>query len=264
MQVAVSIDSAASSTPTEPPVTTMLDLPARATRVQRRDLTVAIATASDAKPMGTIRGRLTNASGEGFPNARVVTDGVPETRSDSSGAFILRDVPAGSRTIEFLAIGATPLARTVDVIAGDTTNASAQLERVTTLERVDVRASVVTGILRDFEDRKRMGFGYVRDSSTLARVPTMSTVLRQFPSVVLGNGRDPDIKFRASVSEPYCQANIFIDRHRQTDSLTFYALHPDEIAWVEVYPRRFTVPQEFMGGRQCGVIAVFTKRSIAR
>lgn len=60
-----------------------------------------------------------------------------------------------------------------------------------------------------------------------------------------------------------CEANYFVDRFR-VDVEIFYRVRPTEVAWIEIYPRRYSVPPEFMGGRECGVVALFTKRAVAK
>lgn len=239
-----------------------LDLPARETRVRRRDLTLVAFSSRATTMTGGIRGVLTTTSGAIMADARVIVDGTDVGRTDSTGRFVQRAVPAGMRTIEFLSIGFKPISRVVEVVADETITVSAQLERVTTLERVDVRATVISDILRHFDERKRMGFGYVQDSTVVSRASITRTALRGFPSTFV---RPNKIEFRTAVmGKPFCDANIFVDRQRTVDADILYNLRTDEIAWIEVYPSRFSVPREFMGGGNCGAVVVFTKRSIAR
>jgi len=208
---------------------------------------------------GIVSGQITNDAGAPLSGVRVFAEGVPEVRSDSAGAFALRGVPIGTRTIEFIAIGATPAARIVDVSTDRPTLISVKMERVTTLEKVEVKSRIVSSILRDFEDRKRMGFGYIQDSTQIKAYPLVSSIFRSFPSVRVGPGpREPSILLSGG-----CEANYFVNRSR-VDKWFFYAYAVQDIAWVEVYPRRMTVPQEFMGGRECGVVVIFTKFAVNR
>ena len=173
----------------------------------------------------------------------------------------MRGIPVGTRTTEFIAIGFAPAARIVDVSGEGSTVVAVKMERVTTLEKVEVRSKISSQILRDFEDRRRMGFGYIQDSTQIKNIPFVSSIFRTFPSVRMGNNREPPIYLGSGMSS--CEANYFVDRVR-VDRIVFYSYAVQDIAWVELYPRRMTVPQEFMGGRECGVVVMFTRFSVNR
>jgi hypothetical protein len=69
-----------------------------------------------------------------------------------------------------------------------------------------------------------------------------------------------------------CLALLYLDGVRQRGfrgdpASTFdilSSLHTDEIAAIEVYPRAYSMPMEFMGsgGEQCGAVVVWTKAYI--
>jgi len=272
-----------------------LELPAAASRVQKRDISMGMAGTASAETTrastaltdtvstnavvkstsaaiggasrssemtGDIEGVITSTNGSALAQVIVSVTGGIETRSDSSGKFTLRNVPIGTRTVQFAAIGALPAARIVDVINGVAADASVRMERVTTLENVKVTATRVSQTRRDFEERKRIGFGDIQDSTEIARTVTTAAMLRGFPSVILGSKSGGPISFPGtSILARTCQANIQINYCRvRTDFLDYWALNVDEIAWVEVYPRGPTVPTEFKDRLGCGVIAVFTKQ----
>jgi hypothetical protein len=232
-----------------------LSLPSRASRVQRRDLVLG---SPDGK-VSAIRGTVSTPTGEPIANARIVADGIAEVRTDADGKFIARDVSLGTRSVDILAIGFEPRSRTVDVVMGDTADLSEKLDRVTTLETVKVKATVAGELLRQFEERKKMGFGYFQDSSDIRPKATTSGVLGSFPTVRVRG-------FLVRLGSPGCVARLYIDQH-PVDSIVFFALPVDEIAWLEVYPRTSMVPREFMRNRGvfgCGAIAATTKRGIGR
>lgn len=116
-----------------------------------------------------------------------------------------------------------------------------------------------------FAERKRSGFGYIKDSASIGKIGTLGSAMRSFPAVIPGDkGLEPAIYFRKAVGPgEVCEANYFVDRFR-VDVDHFYAVRPTDVAWVEIYPRRYTVPLEFMGGRECGVVALFTKRAVGK
>lgn len=75
-------------------------------------------------------------------------------------------------------------------------------------------------------------------------MPFVSSIFRMFPSVRMGNVREPSMYLGAGMTS--CEANYFVDRFR-VDKIIFHSCAVQDIAWVEAYPRRTTVPREFMG-----------------
>lgn len=248
---------------------TTLGLSASASRVQHQDVTIDMITSTATTGRaGAIKGRITNASGDGMFNVRVSVNGVVGARSDSAGAFMIQRVATGTRTVGFMAIGVSPISRIVEVMEDQTTDVSIKLERVTLLEKVAVTGKVTNQILRELEDRKKMGFGYIQDSTVFGHARALVTAMRGFPSVIPNPAPkrrlEPQLFFRkSSNASEMCEANYFVDRHRVPYE-AFYAVPVPDIAWIEVYPRRFTVPAGFMGGRECGVVALFTKYSVGK
>lgn len=253
-------------------VTTELDsikstlaLGANASRVQLLDVSLDVPATRLPGRVGSVKGRVTNQTGEGVSGVRVSVDGIAGARSDSAGNFAVNQVQTGTRTVEFVAIGMTPVTRIVEVRENQASDVSIKLDRVTVLEKVEVTAEAKQQLLRDFEDRKKMGFGYVQDSTSVSHAGTLLTAMRTFPSIIFQHPppRDsvlrPKILFRKAIGlGEVCEANYFVDKHR-VDSDAFYNVLPSEVAWIEVYPRRYSVPREFMGGGECGVVALFTK-----
>lgn len=237
---------------------TAIGIPARTTRVQRRDL--FIATSSRNAKRSVIRGRVFDTQNVPLANVRVMVDGFEATRTDSSGNFAYFGAPAGTHQVEFISIGSSPISKIVDVIVGSTVTADARLERVTTLEKVDVKATIAREALRALDERKRMGFGYIEDSSFVVKRPTMQSVFREFPSVTVGRER-----FEPGIYLGGCEANYFVDGFR-VDKLLFYAVPLYDVAWVEVYTRASSLPREFMTGRgsTCGAAVIFRKAKIGR
>ena len=258
LRILATTDSAASG---------LIDLPPRGARVQRRDLLIGVATDdSAASPRGTIVGVVTDSSGGAVADARVIADGVPELRSDSAGRFTVRGVPVGSRQVEVLAIGRSPVVTVVDVMPGDTASVLATMRRVTTLDVVKVTASpAVRRLVRDFDERRRNGFGYVRDSTAVGAHGTLFSALYSFPSVEpkrTGSGTNFVILLPGMMGGK-CLANLIIDGRRSDyDDLQF--LRPADVAALEVYPRRMSAPMQFIRNDDCGVVVIWTKWAFDR
>ena len=136
-----------------------IDLTPAELRVQRRDLLVG-RDAADPSHRGKIVGIVTDASGEAFPDARILMDGVPEARSGADGSFTLANVPAGTRQVEVTSIGIAPVVTIVDVRARDTTSVAIKLGMPITLEGVKIVGARVGNVFAaEFAMRRRAGVG---------------------------------------------------------------------------------------------------------
>ncbi len=240
-------------------------LPARTSRILRQNLMLASAGA------GVVFGRIRDSTGSPVVGARISV-GEQEALSDGAGRFSLLGAPTGTQNIEITAIGSVPVSRTVNVSAVDTANVVVDLVRAVTLATVRTEATVVAELVRAHEERKRTGLGRYRDSLELAKLPVMASAFDGIPSLSVVRGRGAGFRLeikvpvQLGVSASKCEPRIFIDgRSEEVEELN--TIQPKDVAWVEVYTRSSVIPSEFMEGiqrRACGVVAIVTKRRIAR
>jgi hypothetical protein len=237
----------------------VLDLPVGATRVQRRDLLIAD---NDTSARGRIRGTVIDHLGAVVTDAVIRVDSSSEGRTDSTGAFELTRVPAGTREVKVLAIGAEPMILVTDILPRETTTLSVQLRPVYTLNTVTTTGTRGARVFAaEFEVRRKSGFGYMQDSTSIARYPQFVNALRSFPSlnvqqrpttlmITVPNGKGGD-----------CQPDVLIDGARATFN-HLIDLMSNEIGGVEVYTHAAHIPARFVPAGlqpQCGMILVWTK-----
>ncbi|MDQ8159663.1 MAG: carboxypeptidase-like regulatory domain-containing protein [Gemmatimonadota bacterium] len=243
-----------------------LALAASADRVRRRDLIVPGRTAADSALRGVVSGGVVDAGGRPVADVRVILENVREVRTDAGGRFLLRDVPTGSHQLEFASVGMTPVTTDVDILAADTTMVSATLRTVTNLQAMSVLGVGTRGrAVRRFEERRQQGFGAYMDSTTIGSRATLSAVFAGFAGVTVqaasANGRRFNIYLPSTGSGP-CLAMLQVDGIQQIDHEILGLMHPDDIAAVEVYPQRTTIPTDLMRtDARCGLVAVWTKRA---
>jgi hypothetical protein len=118
----------------------------------------------------------------------------------------------------------------------------------------------VRRLVRDFEERRKNGLGYLRDSTAIGVHGTMFSVLHSFPSVEAvrtGSGTKFIVLLPGRMGQK-CLANLIIDG-RRSDYDEFNFLRPSDVAAVEVYPRRMSAPMQFVRDDTCGVVVVWTK-----
>ena len=206
--------------------------------------------------------------GKPLAGVRVILDNDREVRSESDGRFTLRDAPVGSRQLDFAAVGRTPISTIVDIMADEPAFVSASLRTVTNLEAMRVTAS---GTLRraalQYEERRKQGFGSYMDSTAIGKRGTMAAVFYGMPGVTVQRQQGTSnarlfALYLPSTGTGQCMATLYMDGVLQMDQEIMSTLFPDEIAAVEVYQQRLTVPTEFMNKNVvCGVVAVWTKRA---
>lgn len=257
-------------------------IPAQHARVLRQELMLSVTAdvqtvrADDSTavpqpprgPRGVVRGVVQGVDGEPVANAVVYIGGLAELRADQNGRFLALDIPVGSHQIEAFAIGRLPQSRVASVRAGDTARVTLALEKITTLTAVRTQATAGTAaaLLVGIEERRRQGFGYVRDSAEIGRMPSLSSVLATFPSVVSrpGRGGIPIVLLPAPMSGGQCQARLFVDGRPDTWERAASML-PKDIAYMEVFPRGTLQPFEFQPpmGVGCGSVHLVTKSRVS-
>ncbi|MDF2774088.1 MAG: hypothetical protein K0S86_3585 [Geminicoccaceae bacterium] len=250
---------------TDSAVSGVIDLPGVGRRVQRRDLTVALATDSGQITFGTVAGVVMDSAGAPVANARVIVDGAWEMRSEANGRFALVSA-SGTRQLEVLGIGMLPVLTVVDVPVRDTVRVQAVMRRVTALDVVRVTApAAVRRLIAAFDERRRDGSGYTMDSTEISARGTLASVFQSAPSAevqYLGAAGQFVVTFpgkaRPGRNATRCVANLVIDG-RRAEFQEFLMMRPREIAAVEVYPRAFSAPQQFIRDTECGALVVWSK-----
>jgi hypothetical protein len=248
---------------TDSSATDVVDLPNTGARVRRRDL--LLAAESDSTHRGTVGGFITDPNGRPMVGVRVVVEGVPEARSARDGRFTMPNVPAGTRQVEFTAIGMMPVSTVVDVRASDTARVAVSLRNVTTLDVVWVTGDAhQQRFARGIEERKRSGVGYQMDSTKISQNASLASVFAGMPSMQIqrrGNSALFNILLPGNAARGPCAAYIILDGVPRTGQEDLDFLRASDIASIEVFSRVYSVPTELAPPReiQCGVVAVWTK-----
>jgi hypothetical protein len=251
-------------------------LPLDKSRVARTDLTVNLKPA-DTTATGVIVGQV-NADTAGVRDALVVAEGVPDVRTDSGGRFAIRGVPVGIQQVEVRAIGHQPVFKTVEVRGNDTVRVVVNLSKVTLLDSMVTRSSIVREQLIDeLRDRVKTGLGYYKDSTFAAQHSNLTALFREIQGVrIVPPGcpaRACPIRFDASGSARTrnggtCLANLWLDGVRQFDQNILESINPDDIALIEAYPRMASTPMKYVsrgaGMDMCGTVLIWTKRIVRK
>jgi hypothetical protein len=210
-----------------------------ASPIRRQDLALPDARGA---ARGFVRGTVVSA-GKPVPNARITLGMSPEARTGANGQFVIPNVPAGTQQIEVQGIGFKPVAKILNVAANDTLDVELDVQRVVTLDSVLVRGSAVRQQQRaDFDDRRRRGVGYFRDSTQLGKYISLDGAFAGMASVrterIFGNAGLSEVnggsRSRGIHQTSGCVAVVIVDRMR-TDFNQLNSLRPQDIAALEVY-----------------------------
>jgi len=210
--------------------------------------------------------------------------------TDSLGAFLLPDIPAGFFAIRVVRIGYAPVERNLNVMAGRITT----IEYALTAEAAVLPEVAVTGrpeqvegsaILAGFEERRKMGGGTFLDEATLTRYATrrMSDVLRGAANLrmitdnqhaYVASNRQLMRSMRPNANGP-CYLDIILDGHliwsMSRDGEAPGARPPNindvvsvsELAATEIYGSTASIPLKYRSiGNACGALLFWTKRGL--
>ncbi|HEU4587573.1 MAG TPA: TonB-dependent receptor [Gemmatimonadales bacterium] len=251
----------------------LLDLGGRP--LAARQLTIGtkrlVASAADSSAvLGRLDGVVRSIDGDPIPDARVYVRGSRAIgRTSASGAFSLSHVPAGTQTLEVIALGYEPGRMAVDVRPGAGVRTEVTLGKAVT-RLPDVQVAGGKSAMDEIADRARRSNGYLISQEDIERRGsiTFEDIMRGVPGmqvVPVGQGYRV-ISSRGPVNaQGDCAPQYFVDGSPFPMPLNDdspFPVSPPEIMAVEVYSGVGAVPAEYQRGPQnaCGVIAIWTKR----
>ena len=212
-------------------------------------------------PSGRVTGYLRDSSGVGIANAEVLGVGfVQSARSDSTGAFTLRDVPAGTQSLLVRALGFTPLRLFVDVMSEPADPIEVRMLRPPpTLSVMTIRER---RSFAGFEIRRKRGAGVFIDEETILRrkpwvVGDLLTFLpgvRVRPDSAFGKRFETRFGLRSCEPTVYVNGREMFNKSRDLDAY----VDVKKIRAVEVYSVPGEVPAEFLANLLCGAVVIWT------
>jgi hypothetical protein len=223
-----------------------------------RDL--SLGAVGTAELSGTVRG----LSGEPFAGAEVrVRDARSSARSDSVGRFLLHDLPAGTQILVAQREGYAPTELPVELRPGKRVDQSVLLVRPQTLD--DVRMSESALEYEAFDANRRLNpYGQFLTVEQIDKKKSASETVDLFDDVLgftaFGHGDSARvISNTALAKDAKCSsATVFI---QGVEGRRINDVAPRQIAGIEAYSDAQFVPARFAGHADCGVIAIWLRKS---
>ncbi len=238
-------------------------------RVLRRDLSVSREAPAEEEDTGPVpRPGLAVLVGsvlsEGGQPLEAVLAGVPggsgDALTDTTGRFVLADLPSGSRMLYVRRIGYWFTATVVELRNRDTTRVTVVLPALTVLDTLRVTASRwVRGELDDLERRMHEHSpGHVLLADELKTMGLISSVFRSFPALHTQVGRwAGEVTLYMEVGIRLCAPTVWIDGWpAQLEMLQGYM--PADLLALEVY-RASETPIRYRDMNNCGAVLAWTR-----
>lgn len=223
----------------------------------------AVAQPDRAKPSAVIIGVVADSDLYPIPLADVSIGGSSvRVTADSGGRFRITNVPAGRFVLIARRIGFQPGISTIDVADSDTLWLSFTLDPAAQeLPTMVVTERTLSAKLREFNDRRRAGFGQFFTRSDLDNINPVgiADILRRATAVRLSPGGQNALSARYG-----CPMPIYLDGVPVGAIRLDFLPPPNEIAAIEVYAGAATVPVWLPRGprgetESCGAILFWTK-----
>ena len=202
-----------------------------------------------------------------------ITDAFSKTSAltTKTGTVTLVFLPEGGTLVQLRKVGYQPNTLFIAISPADTMPITTMLSPiVTTLPTVVTRDSAphyISPGLRDFEERRRLGFGHFITEAELRKSDNqlMSDVIRRFPGLIVkcGTSECHAASFRLGSKHAFlggdCPVDVYLDGAVSTvNNLKF--MRVDEYAGIEFYGGGATIPVQYnKTGSSCGVLLLWTR-----
>lgn len=210
---------------------------------------------------GVILGAVTDTSLRAVAGVNVEVIGTTaRLTTGEDGLFRVHDVSAGEYLVWIRRLGFRPVSHVVRVEPGDTLRLAYTIEpTLTELSTVVVTAKSLSPRMRDFEARRKFGFGQFMTQAEIEKLNfvRLDGYLHTFSAVRLEPNRGSAGNTVTSRRVARCPMTVLVDglpRGSNTDDLPA----PREIAGIEVYAGPASAPLEF-GKASCGIILIWTR-----
>jgi Carboxypeptidase regulatory-like domain len=209
-----------------------------------------------------ISGRVNSSDGKPVKGARVsVQDTDISMLTDSSGMFRGSGLPAGTRTVEVVAIGFAPVRLAADLRANRETTVPISVgSRITTLGAVNV---IATPDRAGFLKRRAAGLGYFLDANQMEQRGAQNIAMALTTAPALrNNGFSVENPTRPRISgRNNCKPVAYLDGQQIQDGLGGIddLLTIRRVGGIEVYADATEAPPQFHGQGNCAIVIVWTK-----
>jgi hypothetical protein len=211
----------------------------------------------------TIFGVVRDSTGAGVPSVELwERESGRRTRSDSTGAYVLRNLQPGRAYVEIRRVGYRTMA--IDTTLAESERLEVDLTMLVVPRRlagvtVSERGEEVTRTMLDFDRRRRAGMGvFVTRQQIEEQQPQhLTDMFRTVPGVIVRGGGFGGYSLR--IVRGMCQPYYIIDGQYQP-GFELDLIPPNDIEGIELYKGSSETPPQFNRmNAVCGVIVVWTR-----
>lgn len=254
--------------------------------IARTDLALSLsdsaARSEQARGRSRITGRLVGEADQALADALVIVAGRADTvRSDAEGRFVIDGLPAGTRTLDVRAIGATPTSVLVDVPLAATRDTVIRVGKATQLlAKYTVRSNAPDRsvmAMSGFATRKLQGLGAFATAEQLQKFnyPSLAAILQTMRGVTIEyDAKGRPLPVMRGMIGARCIPFFYVDNTPMivdgaspgpTVTKPFSDIDalvpPLQIKGIEVYANAGGIPPQYdqtaLGG--CGSIVIWTR-----
>ena len=228
---------------------------------------VKLGTAADsakwlrARGTATVKGTVLNEKGRPQSDALVtVSDADTTVRTNKIGEFIIGGLPAGTQLLQAKQVGSAPIEHLVDLHPDSITVVTLKLSDAKLLSVFNVRATKTIGVdRREFEQRRKTGFGYALDEKELANRIDVAGALRTLPGLQVSHaGFDLQLSMRGTF-KGRCSPTIFLDG-MPSDVQIIEMRNPSDFRAIELFSSA-NVPAQYMSRNTCGTLLFWSRNA---
>src|SRR5512143_3194660 len=170
-----------------PFATGIVQLNASERPIARLDFLLSRMPAGDSgRGASSLTGRVHTSRGNPVAEALIVLEGVDSAVSDAEGRFTLSRLPGGTQWLRARAVGFAPRETGVELPSRGVDTLDVELHAITQLDTITVIATARTRrVLREVDERRTLGLGYVVGPDEMHRRVTLRSVLQSFPSLTV-------------------------------------------------------------------------------
>ena len=221
-------------------------------------------SAALARPRGraTLKGIVVDEQNRPVKDATITAlSADTSVRTTSEGTFVLGGLPGGTQSVQIKRIGFAPINELVALRSDSISQITVRASAVNVISTFHVRtASEKSANRREYEARRKQGFGYYLEGKQLENRVDLRAALSLIPGLTVSyTGSDLVVTAKGTFTAT-CKPNIFLDGI-PSDLSVIKMRQPDDFRAIEAFVRGSTAPAQYSSFAGCGALLFWTRNA---